>query len=324
MTLDPRVLAKANAELKRTLDRGLARARQAGERIEVKSQERAQRARYKTGAAQSPTRPPSRSSKRDRQIVDILTFIEAECLDGRRRIRVKALAESFLFEQQRIPDADAPIGALKTDLLLVKMLAETDPKKRHRFIRRMKLRTSKGLKSVRIYGWDKHTDLVKAPFHAWSLDPRTSRAFTVIFDKGTVDGAKAAKRPITSHLQDRLSRLLRSRFGKDAPEFWFIVEAGTASGIHVHGGVEWPEGLSKQALLQEALSAWSGNIAPNAIKITAFTQPGTWGIYPMKIMNVSKMLIGAKTLTATRGLRRSAKSLFTDFHAHYRELTAGR
>lgn len=313
---DPTALA--NAKILRVAERGKRRAAQKLERMEDKARARLHKARYSSGAAKSPTPPPRKSASRDRQIVDILGFIEPKCLDTSRRIQVSVLTELFLFEQGRILDRDKPKGSITTDDLAVQALAEDDSKKQRHLQARIKFRQSKGLKDVRVYGWDRHTDLAKAPFHAWSMDPLSSRPFTVLFSEEVLKGAKASKRKLHSHLQDRLSHLLRLRFGGETLDFWFILEAGSSTGVHAHGAITWPSDALGQSRVREALKKWSGSDAPNAINLGTFTAQGTWAIYPQKFATWTAFMIDSKTLSSTRAVKTGAKDLFKQFHAEYR------
>ena len=311
-------IALANAEIMRVIERGKRRAAQKFERMEDKARTRRQKARYQSGAADSPTPPPRKSVPRDRQLVDILGFIEPRCLDTSGRIRVSVLTELFLFEQGRIPDRNKPRGALTSDDLAMQMMRETDAKQRSKLAARIKFRQSKGLKGVRVYGWDRHTDLAKAPFHAWAMDPLNSRPFTVLFSKEVLEGAEASKREPHSHLQDRLSRLLRLRFGGQTLDFWFILEAGSSTGVHVHGAIAWPTDALGQSRVREALKKWSGSEARTAVNIGMFTNQGTWAIYPQKFGTWTAFVVGSKTLSSTRAVKAGAKDLFKQFHAEYR------
>jgi len=318
MTKKTDPVAAANAKLLRSLERGKRRAAKKFEHMEDKARVRLQKARYSSGAAKSPTPPPKKSASRDRHIVDIIQFIEPNCIDSRGRIVVSVLTEFFLFEQGRIPDRYKPKGSVTTGDLGLQALAEEDSKQQRHLQARIRLRNSKGLKDVRVYGWERHTDLAKAPFHAWSMDPLDSRPFTVLFSEEVLKGAKASKRKLHSHLQDRLSRLLRLRFGGATLDFWFILEAGSSTGVHAHGAITWPSDAMGRSRVREALKKWSGSDAPTAVDIGTFTKQGTWAIYPQKFATWSALVTGSKTLSSTRAVKAGAKELFRQFHAEYR------
>lgn len=323
MTLNKNAIAVANAAIRSTMERGLRQAEAKADRAFQDIAAKAARARYNSGAADSPTPPPTKSLTRDKQIVDIIGFIETECLDHQGGILVQQLAESFLFEQRRIPESKATRRMPTTSRLAGLVTTSSDMKQRDAVIRRIKLRNKKGLSDVRVLGWDKHTDVAKAPFYAWALEPTKSRPFTVIFSEETIKACKGTKRPMITHLQDRLARLLRSRFGGEVIDFWFILEAGGSAGVHAHGGVVWPDDVSEQAKVHDALCKWSGSEAPNTAKIGVYGKQGTWAIYSQKTATYTRRFITSQTLSGTISVKRKAKALHSEFHKAYRELSRG-
>lgn len=323
MTLNKNAIAIANAAIRRNMERGLRQAEAKADRAFQDIAAKAARARYKTGAADSPTPPPTKSLTRDRQIVDIMSFIEGECLDSKGRILVQQLAELFLFEQMRIPASQATKAMLTTSRLAGLIAASSDLKQQQALLRRIRFRNKKGLSDVRILGWDRHTDVAKAPFFAWALEPATSLPFTVIFSRETIEACKDAKRPMISHLQDRLARLLRSRFGGAVIDFWFILEAGGGAGVHAHGGIVWPDDVKDQVKVHDALCTWSGSSAPNTVKIGAYGNQGTWAIYSQKTATYTRRAVSSQTLSGTITVKRRAKALHGEFHKAYRDRSRG-
>ncbi len=287
-----------------------------------------QRKKYEDGAASSPTPPPWPSFKRDRQTLEILRNIEPDCLSTSSSLLVKRLAENFLYEQSLVARPKLKsILRCKDDLIesLQRAIDSDNLKEVSRINRRLKciskLDRAKRLgNEVRVYGWDKTTPLLKSAFYAWSLEPAHARAFTVMLTPAVEAAARNARIGLASHLQSRLSKLLRRRLGLEAPSFWFALESGVGIDPHLHGGIAFGGGAEAREATVEALHVLAGDKEPSFVKVSEAGPQGGWAAYAQKHSLITAELLDGKTIAATRSVKSRARKLYGEFQAHYKSI----
>jgi len=289
-----------------------------------------QRAKYRSNAAQSPTPPPIASIDRDEKLLQILSYAEPELPRARPEILVPWLAEAVLFEQGQSEthhlsgplrtdeDLERELDALAVQPAAVMMQKQIQARQR-RLEYRWKLRkAAQARKSVRPYGWDKTTSLLKAAFYGWAMSQDSTATFTLLLSKDVQEAAKASQGTTASHLQERLQKLLRRRLPQSNVPFWFSIEHSAVSGFHLHGAIYWPNDLEVQRKVRSALLTLSGGQAPNQLDIPPHLSQSGWASYAGKHQLVTSMFLNGPTLTATRDVAQTAKALHRKFVEHYR------
>ncbi|MEQ9317453.1 MAG: hypothetical protein RLN72_16510 [Henriciella sp.] len=320
-------LRRAQRRIDNSLEKGLGRANAKHEAATEKLERKIQRAKYNTGAAKSPTPPPRKSITRDRQAIEIFKIIEAECYDRQGVVPVEGLAEKFLFEQCLIAENKLTAPAKTNDALI----KERDDLRRRgdvvgaKVVQRRLMKRLKRLNGmegdVKIYGWDKCTFLLKSCFISWAISPKLVVPFTVNLSETSVRGAKNAKAGFASHLQSRLHNILRRRFDGEVPEFWFMVEQGTANGFHLHGAIACGHDRTSKELAKHALQTFSGLESHKAVHLGAPGKRLGWAKYCLKHALKTQQLLGEATLFAcTAGAKREGREFYKAFREELRTI----
>lgn len=141
---------------------------------------------------------------------------------------------------------------------------------------------------------------------SWDMNARpfTLRVHTTVMAKARDD-----KRGIARHLQDRLTRHLRTRL-PDAPAFWFAIEMGAGDEPHLHGAIVVPPGREKE--VKNALRAAGGPwTASKQLKFSDRGTAATWVSYSTKWMyGTAAKLQDDNIIAATNGMRAAAKEWY--------------
>lgn len=314
--------------LSNTLEKGLSRAAEKFEQSIDNLNENTQRAKYNAGAAKSPTPPPRKSFTRDKQTIEIFKLIETDCYDGAGSILVLDLAEKFLFEQGQLREDQITTSVRTTNDLGV----ERDGLASHGRIldaRRIQSRINKRYKfasgrlpHAKVYGWDKTTFLLKACFVSWAMNPQGVVPFTINLSARAVQGAKNARAGFASHLQSRLYNALKRRLGRQPPEFWFVVEEGTAGGYHLHGAINCGPDKATRKLVRDAFQSFCGLQSANAVHFGSSGQRLGWAQYCLKHSLRTTWTLGEKSLFAcTASIRRDGKASYDPFLDDVRKLS---
>ena len=319
---------KAQRRIHNALERGLAASIAKSEALIDALAKSTQRAKYNAGAAKSPTPPPRKSFTRDKQAIEIFKIFEMDCYDGAGYISVLDLAEKFLFEQGQLSEDHITTSVRTTQDLGV----ERDGLASHGRIldaRRIQSRINKRdkfasgrLPDVKVYGWDKTTFLLKACFVSWAMNPQGVVPFTINLSARAVQGAKNARAGFASHLQSRLHNALKRRLGGQPPEFWFVVEEGTAGGYHLHGAINCGPDKATRKLVRDAFQSFCGLQSANAVHFGSSGQRLGWAQYCLKHSLRTTRTLGEKSLFAcTSSIRRDGKACYNSFLDDVRRLS---
>lgn len=318
MSHHPLTRRRAQKKIHNKLEASFRKAAAAGEQRREKLRTLAQRAKYNSGAAKSPTPPPRKSFARDEKTLKLLSVIEKDCRD-KKSVIVRALAENFLHEQGLIA-AEACTHAVWTDADLdLAIDASRDIKEAKRILARLKGRLQYKKVPVRLYNWDKTTPVLKAVFYSWAMPLARTRPFSVTPSAEIIAGAKASTTAIPTYFQDRLRKLLSRRGAVDV-ENWLVVEAGGSHGMHLHGAITFPDDKASQDAIHDGLKKLSGNPGSTAIHIGRFSDEFGWATYCLKHARFSQMLVGGNQLSGSRTVQQKAKSIYDEFHSEYRSL----
>lgn len=325
MTIRPKIIAKANRRAANIVEKGFRKSRAKADKLDASLKARVQKAKYKGGAAQSPTPPPVPSIDRDENILKILQFAELDYRDASPRQLVERLAGNILFEQGLVDHTKLP-HPVKQDDDLFNELADANRRMEVRVARRIEARLKHRLnlsnrarkgQVTRPYGWNKSTMLLKSLFYAWAMDVDETAPFNLALTKEVVEAAKTAKHQVASHFQDRLKKLMTRRLPATPTSFWFRVEWGGAGGLHLHGAVTWPSDPTKQQRIAQCLLKLSGGDAPTQLNVGTHLAQAGWAAYVSKHALTTEKMVKGKTLTATRDVAQRARALYDHFHSTY-------
>jgi hypothetical protein len=313
-------LKQAQRAIDNTLEKGMRRAIQRRQRSQEFEIKRMQRAKYRSGAAQSPTPPPKPNLERDELTLKILSAIEREAIDSRGYILVEALAEKFLNEQDLLDPALATVPLTSFNDLVDRLSASSDPELEKTLTKRLKLKEQLMRQKVSIYGWDKCTYLLRSCFISWAMNPQTVVPFTTNLSAEAIEGAKQSKTGFASHLQDRLRKIIKRKLNGQVPDFWFAVEKGSKFGFHLHGAMACGTNPRIQAKVKEALHSFSGLGSGKTVMLSAPGPRLRWSEYCSKHSVTTRKLIKGDTFACTMGCRRQGKEMYEAFREELREL----
>jgi len=154
--------------------------------------------------------------------------------------------------------------------------------------------------------WD-HTDpllrMLGWSMASWDLN---ATPFTLRLNADLIRKAQADSRGMSRHLQDRISRHLRSRLGASTP-FWFVIETSVMGECHLHGAVVIPPGQKDavEAALKAAGGPWGTR---RQLALSERGDPAKWIGYCTKWFYGSKAKVRDEATTAaTNDIRRLAR-----------------
>lgn len=153
---------------------------------------------------------------------------------------------------------------------------------------------------------------------SWDMN---ARPFTLRLHTTVMAKAKDDKRGAARHLQDRLTRHLRTRLG-DAPAFWFAIEMGAGDEPHLHGAIVVPPGREEE--IKDALRAAGGPwTASRQLKFSDRRTAATWVSYSTKWMyGTAGKLQDENIIAATNGMRAAAREWYQSARKECRTIYA--
>ena len=140
-------------------------------------------------------------------------------------------------------------------------------------------------------------------------------AISVNLTNEMVKSAAGRSRTLAQQLQDRISKLLKRRFGH-RPDFFIVLEQGLREAPHFHGVIDLPSDKATLEQVKSALMALGGTkldvtTLKRKVNIQSLYTPARWGEYPFKRQATSRHNLGTtQLLTATNSLRKRGEAAF--------------
>lgn len=165
--------------------------------------------------------------------------------------------------------------------------------------------------------WDEASALAKAVFFHREVAKRGGVSFTLNLSPEVENAARADPRSFTEHIKRRLSRHLKSAFGKSV-DFWFGLDISPAGRPHLHGGIVVTHNEAEALLraLTRAGGEWGSVRGARHQAHLGARLDDDWGTYATKKISPSRQAEYGSMLCVTDNIRRCTRVSFDDDRAN--------